>query len=210
MFLSTNCFFGFMKSKEIKEYVEEKGYLHLSVLFEVVGNPKEHVESMLKKVMEGVKSNKGVIVFKEDYGAPEDAGENLWGTFCEAELLIKNVDLISWVAFNFSPASIEIKAPKKITLTDKNLNSLSGEMLSALHQNNMNLMRIKSESKEILLNFNTLARNAILLSLKDGAKLPADVARSVGIDDKSTVKFLDAMVKEKTVDKQGDEYVRIK
>ena len=200
----------FMKPKEIKEYVEEKGYLRLSILFEVVGNPKEHVGNMLKKVMEGVKSNKGVIVFKEEYGDPEEAGEGLWGTFCDVELLVKNIDLISWIAFNFSPASIEVTAPKKIELSDKKLNSFFGEVLSSLHQNNMNLMKVKSESKDVLLNFNRLARNAILLSLKDKASSPLDVARDVGIDDASVAKFLDAMVKEKTVEKQGDKYVRIK
>lgn len=199
-----------MKPKEIKEYVEEKGYLRLSILFEVVGNPKEHVGNMLKKVMEGVKSNKGVIVFKEEYGDPEEAGEGLWGTFCDVELLVKNIDLISWIAFNFSPASIEVTAPKKIELSDKKLNSFFGEVLSSLHQNNMNLMKVKSESKDVLLNFNRLARNAILLSLKDKASSPLDVARDVGIDDASVAKFLDAMVKEKTVEKQGDKYVRIK
>ena len=199
-----------MKSKEIKEYVEEKGYLHLSILFEVVGNPKEHVSTMLKKVMEGVKSNKGVIVFKEEYGDPEEAGEGLWGTFCDVELLVKNIDLISWIAFNFSPASIEVIAPKKIELSDKKLNSFFGEVLSSLHQNNMNLMKAKSESKDVLLSFNTLARNAILLSLKDKASSPSDVSRDVGIDEASVAKFLDAMVKEKTVAKQDDKYVRIK
>lgn len=199
-----------MKSKEIKEYVEEKGYLHLSILFEVVGNPKEHVSAMLKKVMEGVKSNKGVIVFKEEYGDPEEAGEGLWGTFCDVELLVKNIDLISWIAFNFSPASIEVIAPKKIELSDKKLNSFFGEVLSSLHQNNMNLMKVKSESKDVLLNFNRLARNAILLSLKEKASSPLDVARDVGIDEASVSKFLDAMVKEKTVGKQGDKYVRVR
>lgn len=199
-----------MKSKEINELVEEKGYLHLVVLFEVVGNPKEHIVAMIKRVMDGVKGNKDIKVFKEDYGDPEEAGEGLWGTFCESEMLIKDFNLLSWIAFNFSPASIEVKAPKEMVITDKELSTFSGELLSQLHQNNLNTVRANSEKKETLLNFNKLARNTILLSLKDGEKSPEEVSRDIGIDADSVTKLLEAMIKEKTVAKSGEKYVRIK
>lgn len=94
-----------MKSKEIKEFVES-GYLRVNVLFEVVGNPKEHVEAMIKKVMEGVSSEKKIKVVSEEYGSAEDAGDGLWGTFCEADLLLKDVNVLSWLAFISSVAGM--------------------------------------------------------------------------------------------------------
>ncbi|MFP4568350.1 MAG: hypothetical protein ACLFN8_05390 [Candidatus Woesearchaeota archaeon] len=199
-----------MKSKEIKEYVTEKGYLHLNVLFEVVGNPKEHVEAMIKKVLEGVRANKDIIVISEDFGEAEDAGDGLFGTFCECELLIKDLNLLSWLAFNFSPASIEIKAPKELIIKDKKMTDFMGDLLSQLHQNNMLAMQSKSESKSLLMNFNALVRNTILIVLKDGARHASDIGKSVGITEKGIVPVLEAMIKEGTVRKDGDKFIRIK
>lgn len=198
-----------MKSKEIKEFVEQ-GYLHINVLFEVVGNPKEHVEAMIKKVMDGVRANKDIKVLEEEYGAAEDAGEGLWGTFCESELLVKDIKTLSWVAFNFSPASIELKAPKELVIKDKKMTDFIGDLLAQLHQNNMGAMQAKSETKSLLMNFNALVRNAVLLALKDGSKPAGDIGKGVGIAEKGIMPVLDAMIKEKTIEKQGDEYVRLK
>jgi len=198
-----------MKSKEIKEYVE-KGYLHINVLFEVVGNPKEHVEAMVRKVLEGVKANKDIVVFVEDYGQAEDAGEGLWGTFCETEMLIKNINLLSWISFNFSPASVEIKAPKEIIIKDKKLTDFMGDLLAQLHQNNMVSIQAKSESQGLLLNFNALMRNTILIVLGSEEKSAFDLSKRIGVDEKSMISYLNAMIKEKTVIKNNDLYLAIK
>ena len=198
-----------MKSKEIKEFVE-RGYLHINVLFEVVGNPKEHVEAMIKKVMEGVKNNKDIKLLEEEYGDAEDAGEGLWGTFCESEMLVKGIKTLSWVAFNFSPASLEIKSPKELVIKDKKMTDFMGDLLAQLHQNNMSAMQSKSETKSLLMNFNALMRNAVLLTLKDGNKSASDIGKGVGIAEKGIVPVLNAMIKEKTIEKQDDKYVRLK
>lgn len=198
-----------MKSKEIKEFVEQ-GYLQVNVLFEVVGNPKEHVEAMIKQVMAGVKANKDITVFEEEYGPAEDAGEGLWGTFCESEMLIKDIKLLSWIAFNFSPASMELKAPKELVIKDKKMTDFMGDLLAQLHQNNMGAMQAKSETKSLLMNFNALMRNAVLLTLKEGGKSSADIGKGVGIAEKGIIPVLDAMIKEKTIEKKDDLYVRLK
>ena len=197
-----------MNSKEIKEFVEE-GYIHINVLFEVVGNPKEHVEAMIRKVLEGIKANKDIKVFKEDYEAAEDAGEGLWGTICETEMLIKNVNVLSWIAFNFSPASIDIKEPKQITLKDKEMTDFIGELLAQLHQNNLVSIQAKSESKGLLMNFNALMRNSVLLSVGEVEKTAGEIGKAIGIDEKGILPVLDAMIKEKTLAKRDDKYYRI-
>jgi len=196
-----------MKSKEIKAHVEQ-GYIHINVLFEVVGNPKEHIELMIKKVLEGIKNNKGIKIIKEDYGEAEDAGEGLWGIFCESELLIKDLNLLSWIAFNFSPASIEIMAPKQVTMKDKDLTDFMGEFLSSIHQNNMASIKAKSEAKGLLINFNALMRNTIIIALGNNEKTAEELSKLVGIDEKGSKSFLEAMIKEKVLIKKGNKYSR--
>ncbi len=198
-----------MKSKEIKEYLEQ-GYLQINVLFEVVGNPKEHVQLMIQKVIEGIKSNKDIKIINEDYGEAEDAGDGLWGTFCETELLVKDLKTTSWIAFNFSPASMEIIQPEELTMKDKEITDFLGDLLSQLHQNNMNAIKAKNDSKGLLLNLNKLMRNTVLLSLKEKDKNIQDIAKNVGIEEKGLQPLLDAMIKEKTITKENDLYKRIK
>lgn len=187
-----------MKSKEIKEFVES-GYLRVNVLFEVVGNPKEHVEAMIKKVMEGVSSEKKIKVVSEEYGSAEDAGDGLWGTFCEADLLLKDVNVLSWLAFNFSPASVELIEPKQVILKDKQMTDFMGELLSQLHQNNLVSIQAKSDAKGLLLSLNALMRNAILFVISSQSKSAEEISRILGVDEKGAKSYLDAMIKEKSI-----------
>lgn len=197
-----------MKSKEIKEFVES-GYLRVNVLFEVVGNPKEHVEAMIKKVMEGVSSEKKIKVVSEEYGSAEDAGDGLWGTFCEADLLLKDINVLSWLAFNFSPASVELIEPKQVILKDKQMTDFMGELLSQLHQNNLVSIQARSDAKGLLLSLNALMRNAILFVISAGSKSAEEIGKILGVDEKGAKSYLDAMIKEKTVIESNGLYSKV-
>ena len=196
-----------MKSSEIKEYVQ-KGYFHINVIFEVVGNPKEHVEKTIKLVTDRIKEEKGLIFISEEYGEPEDAGDNMWGTYCEAEILLKGLDKIAWIAFNFSPASIEIKAPTKIELKDKTLTDFIGDLIARIHEDNTKTMQLTSENKSLLLNLNALLRNTILITMRDQELDSEAIGTKIGIQGKDLEPVLEAMIKEKTITKKGSKYAR--
>ncbi len=199
-----------MKSKEIKEYVE-KGYLYVNVLIEIVGNPKEHIEKAMSTVVDTIKKEKGIVFVKEDRGSAEDAGEGLWGVYSEMELLLKSLDNLSWIAFNFMPASIELKEPSKLVLKDKQVTDFMGDILSQLHQVNMNQVQMDSDKKSLLKNINTLIRNAVLLAIDSEIvkKKDADgIAVKIGVKGKELKPVLDAMVKEGSIVQEGEEYAR--
>ena len=200
-----------MKSKEIKEYVE-KGYLHVNVLFEVVGNPREHVEKALNLVLGTIKKEKGIVFVSDDTGSAEDAGEGLWGIYSEVELLLKDLNKLSWLAFNFIPASIELKSPAKLTVKDKDVTDFMGDMLSQLHQVNMKQVEIKSERDGLIRNINALIRNSVLLSCDVAGKpLKADeIGLKVGMKGKDVKPFLDAMIKEGKIVESSGKYSRKK
>ncbi len=199
-----------MKGKEIKGYVE-KGYLYVNVLIEIVGNPKEHIEKAMAGVTDAIKKKEGIVFVKEDLGNAEDAGEGLWGIYSELELLLKDLDGLSWIAFNFMPASIEIKEPSKITLKDKQVTDFMGDILSQLHQVNMKQVQLDSEKKGLLKNIGVLIRNAVLLTIDSDVvkKKNADgIAKKIGVKEKEIKPVLDAMVKEGSIAQQGKEYSR--
>jgi hypothetical protein len=194
-----------MESKEIKEYLD-KGYVQLLVLFEIVGNPKEHVSMAMTQVIESLGKDNRIKIIKNDKGTVEDAGDGLWGTYCEMELLVKDLLTISWLAFNYLPASIEIKAPAKLTIKDKEMTDFVGDLVSQLHESNKRLVSTNNNNMAMLRNINALMRNAVLISLNQEEKSAADLAKKVGVQTKDIEPLLDAMITEKTIEKKGTKY----
>jgi hypothetical protein len=194
-----------MDNKEIKQYLDQ-GYIHLIVLFEIVGNPKEHVSKAMDKVLESIEKDARLKIISNDKGTVEDAGEGLWGTYCETELLVKDLLTLSWLSFNFLPASIEIKAPSKITIKDKELTDFMGDLISQLHETNKRLVAVNSSNMGMLRSINGLIRNAVLIALNQEEKTPAELAKKIGIQTKEIDELLAAMIKEKTIEKQGTKY----
>jgi hypothetical protein len=199
-----------MKKKELNEYLD-KGYLYVNILFEIVGNPKEHIEKAMKMVLDEIRKEKNIIFVKEDVGSAEDVGDGLWSVYAETDLLLDKLEKLSWISFNFLPATIEIKEPGKITLKDKQLNDFVNDLLSQLHQTNIKQVELNSNTQGLLRNINALMRNAILLSLGEGEKkTPDDIGIRIGVQGKDLEPVLEAMIKEGKLEKKGDKYSRKK
>lgn len=194
-----------MDSKEIKTFIDQ-GYMHLIVLFEIVGNPKEHVSKAMETVMSTIGKDARIKIVKSETGAPEDAGEGLFGTYCEAELLVRDLNTLAWLTFNFMPASVEIKAPAKLTFKDKEMTDFLGELLSGIHESNKRVVSTNSQNMGMLRSINALMRNAVLIALNQEERTTADLAKKVGIQTKEIEPLLDAMIKEKTIEKSGTKF----
>ena len=194
-----------MESKEIKQYLDQ-GYIQLIVLFEIVGNPKDHVAKAMDQVLKSIEQDKRVKIVSNDRGSVEEAGEGLWGTYCETEILVKDLLTLSWLSFNYLPASIEIKAPSKFSIKDKEMTDFLGDLMSQLHETNKKLVSTNSVNMGMLKNMNALMRNAVLISLSQTEKSAAEIAKQVGVQTKDIEPLLDAMIKEKTIEKTGTKF----
>ncbi|MGV8162080.1 MAG: hypothetical protein ACP5N2_01960 [Candidatus Nanoarchaeia archaeon] len=196
-----------MNNKEIQQKVTE-GYIHINVIYEIVGNPKEYVSRALDTILDKIKQQKEIILLSEEKGTTEDAGGGMWGTYCESEMLVKDLRTLSWLCFNFMPASLEIKAPAKLIIKDKEMTDFMGDLISQLHEANKKSVQINSSNLVMLKNINALMRNLVLVSLKHGEKSAAELGKEAGIPTKDIDPLLEAMIKEKTIEKKGNKYVR--
>lgn len=194
-------------NKEHKELIEQ-GNIHINVMFEIIGNPKEHVEKAMSGIIKGLKEDKDIHWIKEELGAPEETSDGLWGTFCESEIIVKDLNKISMIALNFAPASIEILNPETINLTDKDLNMFLGDLLSQIHQINSAVINYKSENKALQKNINAILRNAILVTLLEGTKTDEEIGKRLGIPGKTLQPILEAMIKEEKLVKEEEKYKR--
>jgi len=198
-----------MDKTEIKEFMD-KGYLHVLVAFEIIGNPKEHVDKAIKLVIQNIKENSDIKFIKEDFGDAEETKDKLWGAFCEAEMLVPNVHTLTWMTFSFAPASVEVLEPAKISLTDKQLTDVYGDLLSMLHDTNTKFIQTDNVNRALIQNINAVVRNAILISLIDTKKTTKEIGILIGIPEKDLQLYLDAMIKEGKLEKDADTYRRLK
>jgi hypothetical protein len=193
-----------MKTKEIKKLIDE-GYLRTNVIFEIVGKPKEHIENTLKAYIENIKQEEKIHTIKEEYEEADEMEEGIFSTVAEIEMLLPNIEKLTWLCINFSPASVEILEPDSKTISQKEMGDWLNDLLSRLHEIGMVQKNLKGQYDILVKNFNSMTRNAIVLSLKDTNEMDT-IAKKIGMPKEHTEKFLEALIKEEKVRKEKNKY----
>jgi len=193
-----------MKDKEIKEYIEKK-YLRINTIFEIIGHPKEHVESTMKLYVENIKKDSDIVVIKEEYEPAEKLEGDVFGVIAEVDMLVKNIEKLTWLCVNFSPASIELIEPDKIIIEQNDVTHWLNDFLSKLHEIGVAQKKIQSDNEGLIRNFNAMTRNAILLVLKEPSDIQT-ISKHIGMEDKHTELFVEKLIKEKKIVKEKNVY----
>ena len=191
----------------IKKLIEE-GQVHISVIFEVVGQPKEHIENTIKAYVETIKTDEELTFLNEEYEPAEELDEGLFSVIAEVELVVKNLEKITWLAMNFSPASIEIIEPSKFTIPQKDVTNWINDLLSKLHEIGMVRKSDQGQIDTLIRNFNAMTRNAIILSLSEPRNVE-QIGKKIGMNKEHAEKFLEALIKEKKIKKEKTKYYLI-
>ena len=188
----------------VKEKLE-KGIIQAKIIIEIVGKPKEHVEDTIKGYVEKIKKNFDVISI--DIAEVKKAKEQeMFSTFVELELLVKDLNSLIGFCFDYMPSSIEIIEPKQFALKETDIGNLLTELQGKLHHLDMMIKQVNNENKFLKSNTSNLMKNMIrLLIFKDGMELEG-LARIMGIDKKDLEKFLDVMIKKEHVEKKENKY----
>jgi len=178
------------------------------IVFEIVGNPKEHVIETINRYLTSIKQEEG-ITFKKEYIADVEERDGLWSTFAEVELIVPDLDKLTWLCVNFTPASVEILEPAEFHLTDKQVSDWQNDLLALLHEIGAHAKNMTSENDLLKVNINRLIRNSIILALKhapQGMSAPG-IGSDIGIEDESALKpFFDAMEKERRIRNEDGTY----
>lgn len=194
-----------MNDKELKNLIS-KGHILCRIIIEMAGNPKEHVENTLKDYIKKVKEDPDYI-FTKEYYAPAEENEGVWSTFYESEVIVSNLEKLNVLCFNLGPASVEILQPENMNFTDKKLTEVYNDFISKLHETGMSLKSVNSENELLKVNLNRAIRNCIVLSLNEPKTLH-EVSEKVGIDTEHVQSFLEAMIKDKSLVKDGETYYK--
>lgn len=179
-------------------------------IINIIGKPKEHIESTLREYVDKLKNEKGVNVTGEYYAeAAEEKHKSMFSTFAELEIKFSDTSKLIWFCFDYMPASIEIIEPETIQYNCVDFTSFLNDLQDKLHRLDMLIKNFDADNKILKKNAMTLLKNIIRLSLKQGAVDIKVISREAGVPVDHIQQFLDAMIKEGQIKKIDDKYVLV-
>lgn len=187
----------------------KSGGVLAQVSFEVVGNPKEHVEKTMNDFMENIRKDQQMKIISEEYGEAEEVkdSDGLWSTFCDAEMLFDSLEKMNWLCVNFMPSNIDIIAPEELRFKDKELTNWFNDILAKLHEVSIGYRQTIAKNDLLTKNMNFLIQNAIILAAGHHHNKD-DIGKVVGIAAEQLEPFFEALVKNGKLEKKGEEYHR--
>ena len=166
-----------------------------SVIVEVIGKPKEHVEEAMTALIENIKENANmeVLDFKK-HKAKER--KNYFTTFTEINILFKDIPMLMNFCFDYMPSSVDIIEPVEFEFEAPYLNDFINDFLARLHASDMVVKNIKAENMILQKNSSNLLKNLLSLSLKNEAKDLISISKDTGIPEEQLKGFLSIYVEE--------------
>ncbi len=177
-------------------------------IIEMLGSPKEHIEDTMKKYVDKIEEDYKKIKLTDKYisEAEEDENQKLYSLFSEIEMEVEDLGELSWFCLDYMPSSIEIYEPESLQYNSIQFSHFLNDLLAKLHKIGKDLKRLNIENKTLKKNSVTIMKNLITVLLKEGPKTVAEVAKNAGTPEEEAQNFLDAMVDEQKIKKEGDKY----
>lgn len=116
----------------IKEKIDE-GWLHCHIVLEVLGRPADYVNKTLHFIVDGLAKEKDVEIIDKNFFKPKKI-KNLFSVFVEIEMLVKGIDKLIAIVFDFMPSSIEIVEPPQFKMKINDANNLINDLAAKLHK----------------------------------------------------------------------------
>jgi len=110
-------------------------------IIEVAGSPKEHIEEVMTKVVEKIKSEQQILKYKI-FEAQQK--EKLFFTFTEMEIDFSNFEKLIGFCLDYFPSSIEI-IDEEVDIKREELENVTNDLLAKLHEYDMILKNLKAE-----------------------------------------------------------------
>ncbi len=181
-------------------------------IIEVLGKPKEHVESTFKNYIVKLKQDSKYKVLSEEYAEiRQQEGVELWSTFVEMELETDSLSHIMAFCFEYMPSIIEIVKPEQLSFTDVDASTFLTEMQGKLHNIDMIAKQLKMENEHIMKNMSLLLRNYIQVLLGSRGPMTSEqLGKLTGVPLDKVEDFLDKLIDEKKVDLKEGVYFLVK
>lgn len=106
-----------------------------SMVIEMLGRPKEHLDEGMKALISRLENEKGARVIEKKFNEaiPIEKTSDLFTTFSEIEIEFKSVMDYFGIIFAYMPSHIEIIHPEKFSMSNADLNELGNALVQRIH-----------------------------------------------------------------------------
>lgn len=185
-----------------EEILSEKTHLRCTVIIEVLGKPKEHVEKSIRDYTDKIDEDSNLIILKKDFSDAEEK-EGLWSTFVELDMVIKGLPKLISFCFDYMPSSVEIIKPEELLMSRETIADFANDLQARLHQVDMVVKQLKNENTFLKKNLNAMMKNTIAVALAPGMISSDKLSKITGIKEEELTKILKSMIDEGKI-KQKD------
>ncbi len=184
----------------------EKKILFRAII-EVLGKPKEHVQSSLEKYLQNLKENELYAVVNVQMAKLKKQKEGeLWSLFAEVEVWTEKVDHLIDFCFDYMPSSIEIIEPSELKLNEIEVSDFLNDLQTKLHSVDMLAKQLKTENDVLKINTAALLKNYITMLLKQNNLTSAQLSNFTGVNKDKLEDFLDQLIDEGKIDLKEETY----
>ena len=184
----------------------EQGWIHCSIIIEVLGKPKVHVEETIRNFVKEIKEKKEIKVIKEEFAPAEPKEKTLFTTFVELDMWVKGVASLVWFCFDYMPSSVEIIEPETIIYKAREVTSFLNDLQAKLHSVDMVVKQFTTEAGRLQENATKLLWNLVAQVLKDSDADLNKLAKCAGLQPEKMEVFLNEMEEKKMIVKKGNLY----
>ena len=190
-----------LSENEISERIEE-GSIRVLMTLEVAGKPKEHVEKSLETYLDQINQEKHLDVLsleREDAIELEGENEGFFSAFAEVELLVPQLEGVTQLAFNYTPASIEIIEPDDFHVEARDLQNWINDILSQLHTVALEIRGERQKSMHFNQAIVQLTQNFVSVLIAGGPKTTEELCRMTGLGEEPLIKVISKLADEKII-----------
>mgnify|MGYP000493729598 CR=1 FL=1 len=138
------------------------GWIRCNIVLEVLGRPAEYLNEIIRKVVDDLEKEKNIAVVEKKFHDPSPC-ENMFTTFAELDLMMRDMQVLLEFIMLYMPSHIEIIEPSEIKMNLHSANDFANKIVAKMHQYDAIAKRFKFE--------NSLMKN----KLKELGQLPKEI-----------------------------------
>jgi hypothetical protein len=175
-------------------------------IIEMLGAPKEHIEKTMSTYLEKLKKTHVVLKVNIADATPEG---QLFTTYAELEMQFEDLPALLDFCFEAMPSSVEIVEPAEFTLPVDKLNALLNDLQARLHEADAIIKTERTRQQLLDMNSLNVFRRFLLYLVEHGHATASEMSHYIGVHARELQPFLDKLVEEKKLKKDGDLYVPV-
>lgn len=173
------------------------------VIIEMLGAPQDYIANTMKTYVDKIKKEHTVQKTEIAEAEPKD---KLFTIYSELEIRFKDLPALLDFCFESMPSSVEVLEPNKFSISLDKLNSFLNDLQARLHEADAIIKNERTRQQVVDMNSMNVFRRFLLYLIENGKPTASEMSHHVGVHPSKLVPYLDKLVEENKLKKDGDKY----